>query len=297
MSTRWFFSSVRVGAAASADGQQLRTAVRFLRDIEGRREEPEVEGPRLSLVGPGEALGFDRSTVLREEPPPGTPDAAENVLASVELAHADLPWLLSPGTVATAGGPTPQPWIALIVLAEDEAAPPRPGHPLPVLTAPVAALPPLAERWAWTHVEARLPDEVTDLDGARRLVEQGVRHHSAGVVGRLLCPRRLDPGRGWTAAVVPATAAGRDAGLDVTPRAAATADAWPVPGRDTVDLPVYHWWTFRTGQAGTFEELARRLRFRPAAESGLGTRTVDVGRPWPAEEAAGPATVAMDGAL
>lgn len=142
MSTRWFFSSARVGAAASADGQELRTAVRFFRDIDGRREEPEVAGPTLSLVGPGEVLGFDRSMVLREEPPPGTPDAAENVLASVELAHADLPWLLSPAAVATAGGPTPQPWIALIVLAEDEAAPPRPGHPLPVLTAPVAALPP-----------------------------------------------------------------------------------------------------------------------------------------------------------
>ncbi|MYT03264.1 MULTISPECIES: hypothetical protein [Streptomyces] len=297
MSTRWFFSSARVGAAASADGQALRTAVRFFQDIDGRREEPEVRGPTLSLVGPGEVLGFDRSMVLREEPPPGTLDAAENVLASVELVHADLPWLLSPGTVATAGGPTPQPWIALIVLSEDEAAPPRPGHPLPVLTAPVAALPLLAERWAWIHVEARLPDDVTDLDAARRLVEQRVRHHSADVVGRLLCPRRLAPDRGWIAAVVPATAAGRDAGLNVAPQAAATTDAWPIPGRDTVDLPVYHWWTFRTGRAGTFEELARRLRFRPAAESGLGTRTIDVGRSWPAEEAVGPATVAMDGAL
>ncbi|MEV0174615.1 hypothetical protein AB0I00_26290 [Streptomyces sp. NPDC050803] len=296
MSTRWFFSSARIGAAAAADGQTLSTKVRFSRDIEGRREEPEVTGPNLSLVGPGDVLGFDRSMVLRQEPPPGTPDAAENVMAGVELAHADLPWLLSPGMVATPGGPTPQPWIVLVVLAEDEAAPPRPGHPLPVLTAPVAALPPLAERWAWAHVEARLPDTVTDLGGAQPLVEQGVRNHSADVVGRLLCPRRLAPDRGWIAAVVPATAAGRDAGLNVSPGAAATADAWPVPGRDTVDLPVYHWWTFRTGQAGTFEGLARRLRFRPA-EAGLGTRIIDVSRPWPAEESAGPATVAMDGAL
>ncbi|MFB6768192.1 hypothetical protein [Streptomyces sp. NPDC056337] len=298
MSTRWFFSSARVGAAASADGQALHTGVRFFRDIDGRREQPdELKGPTLSLVGPGDVLGFDRSMVLREEPPSGTPDAAENVLASVELAHADLPWLLSPGKVPTDGVPTPQPWIALIVLAEDEAAPPRPGHPLSIITAPVAALPPLAERWAWAHVEARLPDDVTDGDSARRLVEQGARNHSAGVVGRLLCPRRLAPDRGWIAAVVPATAAGRDAGLNAAAGAAATADAWPVPDRDTVDIPVYHWWTFRTGKAGTFEELARRLRFRPAAESGLGTRTIDVSRPWPAEEPAGPATAAMDGAL
>ncbi|MEU0253799.1 hypothetical protein ABZ299_15140 [Streptomyces sp. NPDC006184] len=297
MSTRWFFSSARIGAGAAADGQALSTAVRFSRDIEGRREEPVVSGPTLALVGPGDVLGFDGSMVLRQEPPPGTVDAAENVLASVELAHADLPWLLSPGTVATPGGPTPQPWIVLVVLAEDEAAPPRAGHPLPVLTAPVAVLPPLTERWAWTHVEARLPDDVSDVEGARRLAEQGVRNHSADVVARLLCPRRLAPDLGWIAALVPATAAGRDAGLNAAPGAAATADAWPVHGRDTVDLPVYHWWTFRTGPAGTFEELARRLRFQPAAEAGLGTRIIDVARPWPAEESVGPATVAMDGAL
>ncbi|NNN30167.1 hypothetical protein HLK59_07285 [Streptomyces sp. S3(2020)] len=299
MSTRWFFSSARVGAGASATGQVLPTSVRFHRDIEGRREEPPpVTGPTLSLVGPGEVLGFDRSMVLREEPPPGTPDAAENVLATVELAHADLPWLLSPGTALAGNGqPTPQPWLVLIVLAEDEAAAPREARPLPVLTAPVAALPPLAERWAWAHVEARLPDTVTDGPGAKRLVEQGARNHSADVVARLMCPRRLLPDRGWIAAVVPATAAGRDAGLRVTPGGAATADAWPVPGRDTVDLPVYHWWTFRTGKAGTFEDLARRLRFRPAAEAGLGTRTIDVAKPWPAEESPGPATLPMDGAL
>ncbi|GGW96272.1 hypothetical protein GCM10010297_17690 [Streptomyces malachitofuscus] len=297
MSTRWFFSSARVGAGASATGRELPTSVRFTRDIEGRREEKPVSGPTLSLVGPGDVFGFDRGMVLREEPPPGTPDAAENVLASVELAHADLPWLLSPGTAPTPGGPTPQPWIVLIVLAEDEAAPPRDSHPLPVLTVPVTALPPLAERWAWAHVEARLPDTVTDTLGAQRLVEQGVRSHSADVVGRLMCPRRLLPDRGWIAAVVPATAAGRDAGLRVTPVGPATTDAWPIAGRDTVDLPVYHWWSFRTGQAGTFEELARRLRFRPAAEAGLGTRTIDVGTPWPAEQSSRPATVPMDGAL
>ncbi|MGC0334203.1 hypothetical protein RKD23_007193 [Streptomyces sp. SAI-170] len=297
MSTRWFFSSARIGAGASVTGQTLPTLVRFVRHIDGRDVEESVTGPTLSLVGPGDVLGFDRAMVLREEPPPGTPDAAENILASVELAHADLPWLLSPGTAPTPGGPTPQPWLALIVLAEDEAAPPRDARPLPVLTAPVAALPPLAERWAWAHIEARLPDDVTDLAGAQRAVEQGVRSHSAAVVARLLCPRKLAPDRGWIAALVPATAAGRDAGLKAASVGAATADAWPVPGRDTVDLPVYHWWTFRTGQAGTFEELARRLRFRPAAEAGLGTRTIDVSDPWPAEEGTGPATVALDGAL
>ena len=242
-------------------------------------------------------LGFDRTMVLREEPPPGSAPAAENVLASVELAHADLPWVLSQGQATTPSGPTPQPWIVLVVLAEDEAAPPRNANPLPVLTAPPAALPPLAERWAWAHVEARLDDSVTDIGTARRLAEQGVRNHSADVVGRLLCPRKLEPDRGWIAAIVPATEAGRAAGLNRDLVGPGTADAWTAGAGDPVDLPVYHWWRFRTGAAGTFEELARRLHFQPAAEAGLGTRTVDVSRPWPAEQQAGPATVALDGAL
>jgi hypothetical protein len=297
MSTRWFFSSAQVGAAASAAGQALPTSVLFAREIDGEDKREPVAGPTLSLVGPGDVLGFERTMVLREEPQPGSAPAAENVLASVELAHADLPWLLSPGQATTPSGPTPLPWIALIVLAEDEAAPPRGANPLPVLTAPVAALPPAAERWAWAHVEARLPDSVTDLGAAQQLATQGVRNHSADVVARLLCPRKLEPNRGWIAAVVPATAAGRAAGLNAPLVGPGTADAWPAGESATIDLPVYHWWTFRTAEAGTFEELARRLRFRPAAEAGLGTRTIDVGRPWPAERETGPAGVALDGAL
>ncbi|MFI5972885.1 hypothetical protein [Streptomyces sp. NPDC051452] len=297
MSTRWFFSSALVGAAASATGQALRTSVLFARDMDGKQEQEPAAGPTLSLVGPGDVYGFDRTMVLREEPSPGSAPAAENVLAGVELAHADLPWLLSPGQASTPSGPTPQPWIVLIVLDESEAAPPRASTPLPVLTAPVAVLPPLAERWAWAHVEARLPDDVTDLGVAQGLAAQGVRNHSAEVVGRLLCPRRLAPNRGWIAAVVPATAAGRAAGLNADLVGPGTADAWPIDGNATVDLPVYHWWTFRTGDAGTFEQLARQLRFRPATGAGLGTRTVDVSRPWPAEPQTGPATVALDGAL
>ena len=299
MSIRWFFSSALVGASASraAAGQGLPTSVTFVREMDGQRTAETAEGPALSLVGPGDVLGFDRTIVLREEPPPGSAPAAENVLASVELAHADLPWVLSQGQAMTPSGPTPQPWIVLVVLAEDEAAPPRNANPLPVLTAPAAALPPLAERWAWAHVEARLDDTVTDIGTARRLAGQGVRNHSAAVVGRLLCPRKLEPDRGWIAAVVPATEAGRAAGLNANPVGPGTADAWTAGAGDSVDVPVYHWWRFRTGPAGTFEELARRLHFQPAGDAGLGTRTVDVSRLWPAEPQDAPATVALDGAL
>jgi hypothetical protein len=296
MSTRWFFSSAVVGAAAAVSGSELRPTVTFVREMDGQRTRETLPGPPLTPVGPGHVLGFDRSLVLREEPSPGSLTAAENVLASVELAHADLPWVLPAGQAATPSGSTPQPWLVLVVLAEDEAAPPRNANPLPVLTAPVALLPPLAERWAWAHVEARLPDGITDPAAARRLATIGVRTQSADVVARLVCPRQLDDEQGWIAALVPATAAGRAAGLNAALVGPGNADAWPAGAADPIDLPVYHWWRFRTGKAGTFEELAHRLRFRPAAQAGLGRRLIDVGRPWPTEPET-PATVALDGAL
>lgn len=302
MSSRWFFSSARVGAmAAATGGPALPTSVRFTREVNGGKEQVDAPGPGLALIGAGDVTGFDRAMVRREEPPPGTPDAAENVMACVEFAHADLPWLLSPGQVTVDGHAVPQPWLVLVVLEATEAAQPRDADPLPLLTAPLAALPPLAESWAWAHVEARLDDGVTDRNVARQAAAAGVRAQSASVIGRLLCPRRLLADRTWIAAVVPATLAGVQAGRGLAVTAQPGEPAWRPGGTDPVVLPVYHWWSFRTGQAGTFEELARKLDFTKAADAGLGTRTVDVGHPWPADDTAenpaGPVTVALDGAL
>jgi hypothetical protein len=301
MSTRWFFSWAQVGAAtATQGGSSLGTSVTFTRVVAGAPSPVVAPGPTLQLLGPGDVVGFDPSLVTRCEPQPGATGVAENILAQVELAHADLPWLLA-GSLSPAG--SPQPWLALVVLAGDEAAPPRPGNPLPVLTAPIAALPPLAERWAWAHVEARLDDSVTDPSTAKNVVTSLVRARGADVVARLLCPRRLAPDRGYLACLVPATAAGRDAGLPPGPSSQPGQssppgpDAWQPGGAGTVELPVYYWWTFQTGAAGTFEDLARRLTFRPAADAGLGSRVIDVSRPWPAEQPTGAATVALDGAL
>ena len=298
MSSRWFFSWARVGTAAAAVGSALPTSVTFTRAGGGTAAAVAADGPALSLAGPEHVLGFDPSLVLRVDPPPDTP-APENVIAGVEFAHADLPWLLSQEVLALPSGPVPLPWLVLVVLRDDEAGPPRTALPLPVLSAPVAALPPLRERWAWAHVEARLDDSVPDVAAAARQTQAGVRGRSAAVVGRLLCPRKLDPDHSYVAAVVPATAGGRAVGLGRPAPADPGADAWP-SGEPVVDLPVYHWWTFRTGDAGTFEDLARRLQYRPPEQLQLGARTVDLSRPWPGEDAGTPAgsvTAELDGAL
>ena len=137
-------------------------------------------------------------------------------------------------------------------------------------------------------MEARLDDTVQDPEAAEQLLLDGVRRRSAAVVARLLCPRKLEPNKTYVAAVVPAPASG-------TWSAAA--------GATTVELTVFHWWSFHTGQSGTFEDLARRLHKADAADIGVGARTIDVSAPWPPEsslDAGQPAatvTTAMDGAL
>lgn len=286
MSSRWFFSHVRQGVAAEGPASPaIQPQVVFKRSTAAAVIT--ADGPPLKLAGPDDVAAIDRSLILREEPPPGTPAAAENIMAAVEFAYADLPWLLSrKEEPAPNGGKRVYPWLVLVVLSADEAAPPRDANPAPILTAPLNALPPLGESWAWAHVEAR--SDAPDLAAATQLVSKGVRRRSADVVSRLICPRKLEPDKTYFAAVVPVPATGN----------------WSAPaGASTVELPVFHWWSFHVGQSGTFEDLARRLRKADATNLGIGSRTIDVTAPWPPEpsstpgQPAGRVTIAMDGAL
>ncbi|TMR07361.1 hypothetical protein ETD83_01030 [Actinomadura soli] len=282
MTDRWFASSVRVGAIASAapgpDGRaQVRPSITLTRTTPeggGRGEEITFPAPEaaltLPLIGPGDVVGFDRGLVSRREPPDGCVNAATSELACVEFAHADLPWQLSPQ-----GAP---PWLALVVLRESEGVP-TDRSPLPVVTIPPQAQPDLASAAMWAHVEARL----TDDDGLEGRILAGVRRRSDAVIARLVCPRRLEEDTAYVACVVPATAAGREAGLTgrpADPRRAAEP-AWTA-GAAPVEVPVYHWWRFRTGSDGSFEMLARRLvGVDPSSIEGFGVRAVNVRRPWP----------------
>ncbi|HET8861630.1 MAG TPA: hypothetical protein VFM94_00075 [Solirubrobacterales bacterium] len=284
MSRRWFVSRVTVGAANEAkkfDGGRplLEPSVKVKGEVGGAKADFTATGPQLHLLGPGDVLGFERTQLIREEPAPGTLDAVAENLACVEFADASLPWLFSPPPAI----PQQRPWIVLLVLREDEGELIE-GDPLPVARVPAAALPAPGDVWAWAHAEARVEDAV----GPKAAIEADVRSGSQTVISRLICPRRLEAGKGWLACVVPATRAGVEAGFGGEK---APADPYAVPWDGTeseVRLPVYHSWRFRTGDHGSFEELARLVEpissRQLAKDTGFGSHAVDVSLPWRSEK-------------
>ena len=232
------------------------------------------------MLGPGGVARLDPRAIGRAYPSPGAVDHAPNDLAALELTVPELPWVLTPARPGAHN--RLRPWLVLIVI--DDATPFDPAaRPLPRVRPRTTELPDLAQSWAWVHVQ------------------------SPPGVARLLCPRRLAGGHRYRACLVPAFAGGVAAGMGESDADAvgSPAPAWTVDAVADVELPVYHWWEFGTASDGDFESLVRRLRpLEDAADQGhrlgLGSREVDVARPWPDAEplsgADGPALLSIAGA-
>ncbi len=223
-------------------------------------------------------LALDARQVVRAYPAPGSLGVDPNYLAHVEFDRPDLPWLFTPFAPA-AGGIGLAPWLALVVLADGcyEAQAGRPGFP-PVVRARCSELQPLDKGWAFAHAQVLGP-RGDDASVARRLTDE----YRLTNLSRLLCPRRLLPGRGYLACVVPAFDAGRRAALGEPGETGWTlGPAWtrrPGDADTQVDLPVLYSWSFATGLEGDFEALAARLVPRPATWPL--DRRVDMSAPWP----------------
>ena len=116
-------------------------------------------------------------------------------------------------------------------------------------------LPDLADAATWAHAQIACE---TSAQIAATLAA-----HPDRTLSRLLAPRRLQPNRGYVAAVVPAYLSGRIAGLGEDPTGHPALVTGLEPAWTALDtptrLPAYYAWTFRTGEAGDFESLAQRL--------------------------------------
>lgn len=259
---------------------------------------PEVD---LRLYGPGDVIGVDPRVIVRVEPKRLAHDAEPDKFAAIEFDPPDFPWMFTPA--APGADERLRPWLVLVVVEQQDGVRievPR-DRPLPRLVieqpaVPGEELPDLADSWAWAHTQ------VLD-DPAAGALGQQLENRPNLNVSRVICPRRLESGRTYFACLVPAFEAGRLAGLgqDV-PDSDTTGPAWSsgAAAPNSVLLPLYFHWEFKTGPAGDFESLARRLTPRPLP-AGVGSRPIFLGDADPALPTLNPddpgAVLGLEGAL
>jgi len=255
------------------------------------------------LYGPGDVIGLDTRSIIRTEPRNWITNFEPNYFAAIEFYDEDLPWRYTPAAPG-ADNTRLRPWITLIVLAEGEftegtttnnQTPAGDQRPLPYVSIPsanhAALLPRAEDLWAWAHVHVNRSltandTEVvaTDRNAVATRLNATVGENADLAYSRLVCPRRLEPDKAYTAFVIPTFESGRLAGLHLDPAQAphATASAWGAyAGRNEPDFfPVYHRWFFRTGTIGDFEYLVRMLQPKPV-DRRVGVRDMDVQRPAP----------------
>ncbi len=257
-------------------------------------------GVDLRLYGPGDVIGVDPRGIVRTEPPRFARDVDPDEFAAIEFDAPDFPWMFTPAR--TGSNDRLRPWLALVVVRKQAGVSVSVGRdrPLPTLSiegpaVPGDELPDLSESWAWAHtqvVEETAPASVPDH----------LEKHPELNVARLVCPRRLESGREYIAALVPAFESGRLAGLGQSvPDGATTVAAWGGTGGvgASVTLPLYFHWEFATGPTGNFEYLARQLEPRPVPDT-VGKRPMFIGAAHPALPALAPdagGVIDLEGAL
>src|SRR5262245_42576919 len=73
----------------------------------------------VALFGPGDIVGIDRRAIHRVEPRDWITNFEPNYLPQIEFYDEDFPWRYTPAAPNLAKGRL-RPWIALVVLTEDE---------------------------------------------------------------------------------------------------------------------------------------------------------------------------------
>lgn len=240
----------------------------------------------VALFGPGDIVGIDRRAIVRVEPRDWIANFEPNYLAQIEFYDEDFPWRYTPAAPDLVKGRL-RPWIALIVLSEDEFTDGKniKDKPLPFIDVKdLGVFPRTDELWAWAHVHvneslAASDDQFVsnDMNSVIPKFEAVLKKNPDLAYSRIVSPRKLAENTAYHAFVMPVFEAGRRAGLGLElGDIAATMSAWDSAARpEGQSFPYYHRWFFRTGASGDFESLVRLLVPKPV-DPRVGTREMDV---------------------
>ena len=263
----------------------------------------------FAIVSPGDIIGVNRDMIVRTEPRHLITDYEPNYLPFVEFYDEDFAWRYTP---AKAAGDKLRPWLALLVLEEDEFTRSQRKVPLPGITVTnKAALPPHDEMYLWAHVHSNADIPNSELNNFERFLlslNQTRNDDPDQFYCRLMSARHLKANTAYTAFVVPTFETGRLAGLgesaDKIKLVKAQEPSWTTALGAKGELPVYFEWYFRSGESVDFEELVKALVPRPM-DHRVGIRDMDCSRPGfvcadnPLLEipATSPAVIGLEGAL
>ena len=145
--------------------------------------------------------------------------------------------------------------------------------------------PPPEQMWAWAHayVNRSQLSPQTGQSLKENITELLDRKPNAGC-SRILCPRKLKPRTNYTAFLIPAFEQGRLAGLGADVERITSVgtvqSSWGHPQTwQPNQWPVYYEWSFRTGPAGDFESLVRKIEPRSDLDPRIGKQPIDVQSP------------------
>ena len=143
------------------------------------------------MLGPGDITGVQSDMIIRTEPLDGISNFEPNYLAYIEFYDEDFPWRYTPARATGGGNLNLRPWLALIVLREDEFSDTKRRQPLPSITVLNAnALPPHDELHLWAHSHLNLArDKQTSFEDFLDSLKEDAKTDPDGLFSRLICPR------------------------------------------------------------------------------------------------------------
>jgi hypothetical protein len=238
---------------------------------------------KLELYGPGDVVGIDSSVIIRTEPQHYNTTYEPKHLAFIEFYDEDLPWRFTPAAINEDNRKL-TPWIALIVLEENEFVEEPPSTPTSGINKPLPSIslkdntdrakvfPSPNNLWAFSHVH--INEDVVRREVADGAVNDGaVKSNINNVLdidgdycySRVVCPRRLSANKAYHAFLIPSFETGRLAGLgrySEVKNTAVNQASWS--SFEQKEFPYYHRWYFKTGEMGDFEYLVDLLEPRIA---------------------------------
>ena len=271
----YYFPSFRRGAGASirATGgkgeKRAQVPVRISVNATTGEEKDFVQ--QVSLYGPGDILGFNSSVVRRARPTSDDPNFPPTFIPYIEFDDPDFLWRYSALKVKN----TWIPWLTLIILKDEEGdgtgeydldTTRYEGLPERMKLRATGLLPDLKSSWRWAHVGCQDTPGMGSTQKGRQQLLHNIANRANYAYSRLLCARKLSPGKKYTAFVVPVYKLGVEAALGLgNTDSDRTMLAWKGRGQSRdlplqMGLPYYYKWSFRTGQRGDLEDLIRRIK-------------------------------------